>query len=90
MKAHSKMLPSVFLSKRQRDPREASSSRKERIFSYDCDIICLPANYLHDGSGTIKIPRKGSEREFLATNGLIGKIHLSSEMSENEIKSEIR
>ena len=36
--------------------------------------------------GTIKIPRG---RDFLARNGLIGKIRLSSNMSEKEIFQEI-
>ncbi len=36
------------------------------------------------------IPRKQSVRDFLAKNGLIGKIHLESWMSEDEIMSEVR
>ena len=64
-------------------------SRKEKVYTYDRDIICLP-KYYHDQNGTIKIPRKSSEREILATNGLIGKIRLSSEMTEREIENEIR
>ena len=81
------MLPSVFLSKRA--PRlQSSTSRKEKVYTYDRDIICLPKYYYQNG--TIKIPRKSSEREILATNGLIGKIRLSSEMNEGEIENEIR
>ena len=82
------MLPSAFLSKRARfEPK--SRTAKEKIFTYDRDIICLLSFY-KDCDSTIKIPRKSSEREYLAQNGLIGKIRLSSDMSEREIFQEIR
>ena len=61
---------------------------KEKIFKYDRDIICLPKFYAADGATTLKIPRSASE--FLAKNGLIGKIRLSSDMNETEIFHEIR
>ena len=38
----------------------------------------------------IKIPRSKASREFLARNGLIGKISLKSSMTEDELMSEIR
>ncbi len=74
------MLPSAFISKRARlEPK--SSKGKEKMFSYDRDIICLPSFY-KDDTATIKIPRKSSYREYLAKNGLIGKIRISCDMSE--------
>ena len=54
---------------------------------YDCDIICLPNTFLNDGK--VSIPRFGT-RDLLARNGLLGKIRLSSLMSQEEIFSEIR
>ncbi len=63
---------------------------KEKLFSYDRDIICLSSFYCADGATTIKIPRKGSDREFLAKNGMIGKIRFSSDMSERDIFEDIR
>ena len=54
---------------------------------YDRDIICLPYSFLNDGK--VSIPRLGT-RDMLARNGLLGKIRLSSLMSEDEIFSEIR
>lgn len=59
---------------------------KERIYTYDRDIVCLPANY-SQGKSSISIPRN---REKLAKKGLIGKIRISSEMSQEEIFQEIR
>lgn len=50
-------------------------------------IICLPSSYKEQG--TIKIPRSQKARDFLARNGLIGKISLSTAMSEQEIMDEI-
>ena len=56
--------------------------KKERIFTYD---LCLPKSY---GKGSsIPVPRS---RNVLASNGLIGKIRVTSEMSESEIFDEIR
>ena len=79
------MLPSAFLSK---GVSQSGANKPEKLYSYDRDIICLPKSYQCDGS--IKIPRKSSERDYLARSGLIGKIRLSSKMTEDEIFREIR
>ena len=50
--------------------------------------MCFPYNYLVGNS--ITIPRSKEIRDFLARNGLMGKIRLSSSMTEEEIMSEIR
>ena len=60
-----------------------------KVINYDRDIICLPKDF-EDKHGTIKIPRKATEREYLANNGLIGKIRLSSPMTEDDIFFEIQ
>lgn len=75
-------LPSTFLGK-QRPGRKGTKVKK--LFTYDRDIICLPKSYAV--SSEIKIPK---DRMELATNGLIGKIRLSSETSEKTIFAEIR
>lgn len=61
----------------------------DRFFTYDRDIICLPRSF-RTPSGLIPIPRQRDKREFLAVNKLIGKIRLTSEMSEKCILKEIR
>lgn len=58
---------------------------KERLLTYNRDIVCLPKSY--GQSTTINIPKSRAE---LGNNGLIGKITLNSSMSEEEIFSEIR
>lgn len=59
------------------------------MFTYDRDIICLPKSY--SGSDrVVKIPRGQRAREYLAENGLLGKIRLTSDMTEDEIMGEIR
>lgn len=80
-------LPSAFLGKRAR--LSESSKKMERLFTYDRDIICIPQSFVLK-SGLIPIPRQTYKREFLARNKLIGKIRLSSAMSEDDICKEIR
>ncbi len=62
----------------------AASRLVQRLFTYDRDIICFPRSF-ETPSGLIPIPRQQSKREFLAHNYLIGKIHLTSALSEDEI-----
>ncbi len=70
----------------QKKKKRKISTAKEYV--YDRDIICIPKCLC---SGTcIKIPRSKQIRETLGRNGLIGKIRLTSFMSESAIMSEIR
>lgn len=57
--------------------------------TYDRDIWCLPRSFIRD-DGSIPIPRSVKKCTLLCANGLIGKIRLTSEMSEEEIMNEIR
>ena len=50
--------------------------------------MCLPFNY-PDKPGVFPFPR-GKVRSSLGRQGLIGKIHLDSEMSQSEIFREIK
>ena len=59
------------------------------MYTYDRDIILLPYAF-KDERGLIKIPRGQASRDSLAANGLIGKISLSFDMTEEEIFDEIR
>ena len=62
--------------------------KRHKMFEYDRDIICLPKNFI-ETDGSIPIPRSGKVRQMLASNGLIGKIHLDSTMSGEEMFQEI-
>ena len=62
----------------------ASNQPKERVYTYDRDIICLPRSY--DGK-VIRIPRN---RDALSEAGLVGKVTLSSNMTEDELFGKIR
>lgn len=77
-----KKLPSTFLRKGK---STSASKMKERFFTYDRDIICLPMSY--GSSSAINIPKS---RANLAKNGLIGKLRLTSDMTEETIFDEIR
>ena len=59
--------------------KELESKVKAKLFTYDSDIICLPKSY--GGSSTIKIPKTRTE---------LGKIRLTSNMTEQMIFDEIR
>lgn len=80
-------LPS-FLRKRQSGSKYMAESAKKKklIRCWDRDIICLPKDF---GGSSIPIPR-GSRRTGLGECGLIRKVHLTSDMTEEGIKSEIR
>ena len=75
-------LPSAFLAKQ----RKQKTTRMAKLFTYDRDIICLPRWYAKKKE-TIKIPRS---RDDLSKHGLIGKVRLSSDMTEEEVLDEIR
>ena len=89
--AYSIPLPSVL--GRQRCTRSSAASSRTRapkVVTWDRTIVCLPScypQYCRSGGG-IAIPRK--KRSILAANGLIGKIHLESDGSEDELFTEIR
>ena len=75
--------PSMFVSKRRR--RVECSQPKPAV--YLRDIFCLP-NEMKNEEGHVTIPR-GSHRSCLAHCGLLGKIELMSDMSADEVVSEI-
>ena len=56
------------------------------IYTYDRDIVCLPCFYARK-SKVIPIPR---DRDEPSSAGLVGKISLTSDMSEEAIFNEIR
>ncbi len=66
-------------------PKKASVEK-----SWDRDIICLPMSRRnHANRNSFSYPR-GQYRAELGRNGLIGKIHLTSLMLEEDVKNEIR
>lgn len=60
------------------------------IKTYDRDVLCLPRSRQNISiGGNIKYPR-GKYRSLLASSGLIGKLNLTSEMSDINVLKEIR
>ena len=84
-------LPSILGRWRRSRSTVASSRTKAlKVVTWDRTIVCLPScypQYCKSGGG-IALPRK--KRSVLAANGLIGKIHLESDWSEDEVFAEIR
>lgn len=62
--------------------------KSKSITSWDKDVICLPRHYLKDNN-YIPYPR-GKCRAELARNGLVGKVHLTTLMTVDEVSNEIR
>ena len=73
-------MPTTFLC----NVASSSQQPKERVYTYERDIICLPHSF---AGKLIKIPRN---RDALSESGLVGKMTLSSNMTEDELFSEIR
>ena len=79
-------MPSIFSSrqKAKKPPKKAP-----RVISYDKDVICLLRCYAEKCASGIPIPR-GKARAKLCKMGLVGKLHLNSDMEESEILAETR
>lgn len=72
------MLPSFF--KRKGEERFSKAKKAKTVKTWDRDIVCLPDSLMKNNK-YIPFPR-GKTRALLARNGLIGKLYISSEMSE--------
>ena len=77
-------LPTMFVHK---DKRKGQGPAK-KVLTYDRNICCLPQSFTCK-NGTIAIPRSYKKRTYLCAHGLVGKIHLTSDMSEDETMDEI-
>ena len=77
------ILPSFL---KRKGTRENAKSKKPKVIKqWDRDVVCLPPR---TGGGNFAFPR-GSYRSYLAKCGLIGKLHMTSKMSEEEVATEI-
>ena len=80
-------LPSIFRRRQQNATSQNKSKRPKVVQTWDRDIVCLPECLLIRGS--IKYPRS-KYRARMGNLGLIGKVHLTSEMTVDEVASEVR
>ena len=72
----------------ERRSRSQSAPKSKKNTTYDRDVVCLPKSYPSQ-DGRYVIPRRET-RADLASKGLIGKLRLVSDMTEEDILSEIR
>ena len=75
-----RVLPITFLKKRLQDCDRTKKHVKALTYNRD---ICLPKSS-KSKNGDIKIPRGHEICDMLSRNGLIGKVRLSSEMTERK------
>lgn len=59
------------------------------VKTWDRDIICIPQSRKNKAEGGNYIHPRGKYRAHLASSGLIGKLHLTSEMSDDDVVMEI-
>ena len=83
--------PSVVGRKRRNRSAVASRAKNSKVVSWDRNIVCLPfcySKWCRTPSSGIAIPRK--KKCILAAHGLVGKVHLESDWSEDDVFNEIR
>lgn len=79
-------LPSILGRRRRVSKCVGPKAKAPKVITWDRTIVCLPSCYVESlKSSDIPIPRKK-----WAANGLIGKIHLESDWTEEEVFAEIR
>ena len=64
------------------------SKKLKTVTTWDRDIVCLPKES-RQGESYIPYPR-GKFRSKLGRDGLVGKVHLTSEMTVEEVEGEIQ
>ena len=83
--------PSLFNSRlahpHQSRKRKETARPNPKVTNYVRDIILLPDEFENE-TGSVCIPRSNN-RETLGKAGLVGKIELSSDMTEDEVRTEI-
>ena len=83
------ILPS-FLKRRGIKNNGTSKTKKPKVIkTWDRDILCIPKPSNQSSNSGIRYPR-GRYRAYLASCGLIGKLHLTSEMTDEDVEREIR
>ena len=78
---------SSFL-KRKGEERSSNKKKPKAVKTWDRDVVCLPMSFMGKNKH-IPFPR-GKCRANLARDGLVGKVHISPDMSEMEVLSEVQ
>jgi hypothetical protein len=68
---------------------ENPKKKAKVVKTWDRDIVCIPESRRNARQGGNLMYPRGKYRAFLGSCGLIGKLHLTSTMSEEEVKAEI-
>lgn len=66
--------------------RRGKRKKPNIVKTWDQDIICIPKRKFRED--TVSFPRK-AHQGYLASCGLVGKLHITSEMSAKDVRSEI-
>ena len=82
------ILPS-FLKRKSTVVGGGKAKKPKTVSAWDRDIVCLPGHFKKAVGNSISYPR-GKVRASLGREGLIGKIHITSEMKSDEVEQEIQ
>ena len=79
-------VPSILGKRRKRH----TSVKPSIITAWDRELMCLPKCYmtLFNTNGVLPIPPK--KKDILASLGLVGRLHLESDWSKQEVITEVR
>ena len=80
------ILPSYL---RRRGVKETPRKKAKVVKTWDRDIVCMPQSRRNKIKGGNFMYPRGKYRAYLARSGLIGKLHLTSIMSDEEVVAEI-
>lgn len=85
------ILPSYLKRKSRHSGGSRSKAKKPSTEkTWDRDIICIPKSRVNKADGNSLSYPRGRYGAELGRQGLVGKLHLTSSMSEKDVESEIR
>ena len=82
------ILPSYL---RRSNPHHAENPKKKpkTLKTWDRDIVCIPQSRRNKTKGGNLMYPRGKYRAYLGSLGLIGKLHLTSAMTDSDVAAEI-
>ena len=74
---------------RRKGTNENMKKKDKTVKAWDRDIVCIPQSRRNKTQGGNFMYPRGKYRSYLGSIGLIGKLHFTSQMSEEDVVAEI-
>ena len=84
------LLPSYLKRKSRRSQSGGNRKKPNTEKTWDRDIVCIPQSKSNKAKGNTLSFLQGRYRTELGRQGLTGKLHLTSSMTEEQVENEIR